>query len=166
MILSGNFVKNVATVAAALALVAFGGTMNTASAQAPAATPPAITLAQAKTMVDAAEAEARANNWNMTMIVTDAAGVPIYVRRMDNASPRSWDIGFAKAKTVVATGMSTIEYGQGVQNETIQPIEGGITFEGGLPIFRGTELIGAFGTSGARAEQDAQVSRAGIAALK
>lgn len=150
---------------AALAFVVTGGALTPASGQAAPAGPPALTLAQAQKMVDAAEAEARANSWNVTIVVSDVAGIPIYVRRIDGAAPRSWDIAYNKARTVVATGMSTIEFGRAVQAGTAQMIENGITFEGGLPIFRNGELIGGIGTSGARADQDAQVSRAGLAVL-
>ena len=42
-----------------------------------------LTMAQAQTAIDAAEAEARANDWNLTILVADADGVPVYMRRMD-----------------------------------------------------------------------------------
>lgn len=151
--------------AAAGALFGVSGAYTSAAAQAGEGAAPSLTLAQARQMVDAAEAEARANSWNVTIVVADVAGVPIYVRRIDGASPRSWDIALNKAKTVVATGMSTIEYGQAVSAGTVQAIENGITFEGGLPVRLGGEIVGGIGTSGVQSSQDAQISRAGLAAI-
>lgn len=137
-----------------------------ASAQMPGmAAAPRLSLEDATRVLDAAEAEARANQWNVTIVVTDAAGVPVYLRRLDSASPRSFDIAFAKARTSAATGLATIEYGQRVQAGTIEAVADGITFEGGLPIRVGGELVGAIGTSGVRANEDAQISRAGLAAI-
>jgi uncharacterized protein GlcG (DUF336 family) len=37
--------------------------------------------------------------------------------------------------------------------------------QGAVPIKRGNELLGAIGVSGARSEEDEEVSRAGVAAL-
>src|SRR5688572_17471859 len=73
------------------------------AAQAPAAAPPqALTYEMAVQVIDAAEAEARKNKWNVTIVVTDAAGVPVVLRRLTGASPRSYDIALRKAATVVA----------------------------------------------------------------
>jgi glc operon protein GlcG len=151
--------------AVATMFVAFAGTVSPVAAQSGGEDAPALSLAQARQMVDAAEAEARANEWNVTIVVTDVDGVPIYLRRLDGASPRSYDIAFNKARTVAATGMSTLEYGQALNAGTVQPIENGINFEGGLPIRLGGELVGGIGTSGVRSNEDAQISRAGLAAI-
>jgi uncharacterized protein GlcG (DUF336 family) len=45
-------------------------------------------------------------------------------------------------------------------------VPNGITFAGGVPIMRGSEFIGAIGTSGARASEDEQISKAGAAVIK
>lgn len=37
--------------------------------------------------------------------------------------------------------------------------------EGGVPIFVGTDIVGAVGVSGVKSDQDASIARAGIAAL-
>ena len=58
-------------------------------AQQPEATPQALTYDMALKAMDAAEAEARRNKWNVTIVVTDAAGIPMQLRRLDGASPRS-----------------------------------------------------------------------------
>ncbi len=138
-----------------------------ALAQAPAtAAPQALTYEMAVQVIDAAEADARKNKWNVTIVVTDAAGVPVALRRLNGASPRSYDIAMRKAATVVATKLTTAVYGEQLKAGTVKEVPNGITFAGGVPIMRGSEFIGAVGTSGVRAIEDEQISKAGASAVK
>jgi glc operon protein GlcG len=142
----------------------------TATAQTPAAqpapAPQALTYEMAVQVIDAAEAEARKNKWNVTIVVTDAAGVPVVLRRLTGASPRSYDIASRKAATVVATKLTTAVYGEQLKAGSVKEVPNGITFAGGVPIMRGSEFIGAVGTSGVRAIEDEQISKAGASAIK
>jgi len=136
-----------------------------AAATQPAA-PQALTYELAVQVIDAAEAEARKNKWNVTIVVTDAAGMPVVLRRLTGASPRSYDIASRKAATVVAAKMTTAEYGVKLKTKEVTEVPNGITFAGGVPIMRGTEFIGAVATSGVQAIQDEQISKAGASAIK
>ncbi|HWI18235.1 MAG TPA: heme-binding protein [Vicinamibacterales bacterium] len=158
-----------------LALMLMGVAFSTvaAFAQAPAApaaqTPPApqvMTYEMAVQVIDAAEAEARKNKWNVTIVVTDAAGMPVVLRRLTGASPRSYDIAMRKAATVVASKMTTAEYGAKMKEKAVTEVPNGITFAGGVPVMRGAEFIGAVGTSGVTAAQDEIISKAGAAVIK
>jgi glc operon protein GlcG len=152
-------------VAACLATVALGA--QAPAAQAPAAAAPqALTYEMAVQVMDAAEAEARKNKWNVTIVVTDAAGVPVVLRRLTGASPRSYDIATRKAATVVATKLTTAIYGEQLKAGGVKEVPNGITFAGGVPIMRGSEFIGAVGTSGVRAIEDEQISKAGASVIK
>ena len=138
-----------------------------AAAQTPAApAPQALTYEMAMQVIDAAEAEARKNKWNVTIVVTDAAGVPVVLRRLTGASPRSFEIASRKAATVVATKLTTAIYGEQLKAGTVKEVPNGITFAGGVPIMRGGEFIGAVGTSGVQAIQDEQISKAGASVIK
>ena len=137
-----------------------------AGAQQPAATPEALTYDMAVKAIDAAEGEARRNKWNVTIVVTDAAGIPMQLRRLDGASPRSYEIAMRKAATVAASKLATSAYGVQLKEGKVKEVPNGITFAGGVPIMRGGELIGAVGTSGVQAIQDEQVSQAGASAIK
>lgn len=139
-----------------------------AQAQAPAApaAPQVMTYEMAVQIIDAAEAEARKNKWNVTIVVTDAAGMPVVLRRLTGASPRSYDIAMRKAATVVAAKMTTAEYGAKLKEKAVTEIPNGITFAGGVPVMRGTEFIGAVGTSGVTAAQDEIISKAGAGVIK
>jgi glc operon protein GlcG len=125
----------------------------------------ALTLEQATTAMDAAVAEARSNGWNLTIVVAGADGIPILLRRMDGASPRSYDIAMAKVRTALAAGMPTGDYGQALAAGRTDTIPNGITFEGGYPLRRGGEIVGAMSASGARGSEDAQAVRAGMSAI-
>jgi glc operon protein GlcG len=136
-----------------------------ASAQA-TPSPASISTEVARQVIDAAEAEARANGWNVTILVVDTAGVPVYLRRMDGASPRSFDFAIGKARTSAATQLATREYAERVADGRMQPIEGGLTIEGGVPIRIGGSVVGAIGVSGVPAVSDGVIARAGVAAVE
>ena len=124
-----------------------------------------LTMEQAQVAMDAAEAEARANDWNLTILIVDAEGIPVYLRRMDGASARTYDIVGRKVHVVLTTGGTTLAYGRALAAGTTDSIPGGIHYEGGLPIRMNGELVGAMAASGARGSEDAQVVRAGLAAI-
>ncbi|MBU2099346.1 MAG: heme-binding protein [Gammaproteobacteria bacterium] len=126
---------------------------------------PALTLEMAERAMVAAMAESRANNWNLTIVIADVAGVPVMVHRMDGASARTFDIAMAKARVVTATGLSSGEYGRRLQAGEIAEVENGVTFAGGVPIMLNGERIGAITSSGARGVEDEQVSLAGAAVI-
>lgn len=145
--------------AATLAIAAFGIAVSATPASAQ------LTMAQAQTAVDAAEAEARANGWNLTIYVTDAEGVPIYLRRMDGASARTTEIVRMKVTVVMETGGTSGAYGEALAAGTVDTIPGGVTYAGGIPIIMNGEIVGAMAASGARGSEDAQAVRAGLAAI-
>lgn len=126
---------------------------------------PALNYAMAEQAMTAALAEARANNWNLTIVVADSTGLPVMIHRMDGASARTYDIALSKARVVIATGLSSGEYGRRLQAGEIAEVEGGVTFAGGVPVMRNGEMIGAITASGARGVEDEQVSLAGAAVI-
>jgi len=131
----------------------------------PAATHAQLNFETAEAAMDAAEAEARANGWNLTILIVDAEGIPIYLRRMDGAAVRTHDIVTRKVHVVLTTGGPSLAYGQALAAGTTDTIPGGIHYEGGLPIRMGGVLVGAMAASGATGAQDAQVVRAGLVAM-
>jgi uncharacterized protein GlcG (DUF336 family) len=124
-----------------------------------------LTMEQAQSAVDAAQAEAQANGWNLTIYVADAEGVPLYLRRMDGASARTADIVMRKVHVVITTGGTSGAYGAALAAGTMDSIPGGIHYEGGLPIVMNGEIVGAMAASGARGSEDAQAVRAGLVAI-
>ena len=130
---------------------------------------PAITLDAARKVMAAAEAEAARNQWPMVIAIVDSTGHLVMLHRMDQAQYGSSKIAPLKAETALDFRRSTKVFedaiaagGQGVRTVTMPNV---LALEGGLPILRNGEVIGAIGVSGMRSDQDAQVARAGIAAL-
>ncbi|MFL2553356.1 MAG: GlcG/HbpS family heme-binding protein [Candidatus Rariloculaceae bacterium] len=124
-----------------------------------------ITNAEAKVAVDAAEAEASSNGWNLAFVITDAEGAPIYVRRMDGVPTRNYNIAMNKVNTVITSGMDTPDYVAAVEEGRVEEIEGALPYDGGLILRRGGQVVGAFSASGARGHEDAQTVRTGMAAI-
>ena len=115
--------------------------------------------------MNAAEAYAREQGWNVTILITDQSNNVVMVRRLDGAGARTWDFATAKALVVNETSLSSGEYGLRREAGDIEEVEGGVTFAGGVPVFVNGQRIGAIATSGVRASQDEEVSIAGAEAI-
>ncbi|MFL2546910.1 MAG: GlcG/HbpS family heme-binding protein [Candidatus Rariloculaceae bacterium] len=149
----------------AVALLALTIVPTLQQAQAQDAPAPRIINAEAKAAVDAAEAEASSNGWNLAFVITDAEGTPIYVRRMDGVPTRNYNIAMNKVNTVITSGMDTPDYVAAVEEGRVEEIEGALPYDGGLILRRGGQVLGAFSASGARGHEDAQAVRAGMAVI-
>jgi uncharacterized protein GlcG (DUF336 family) len=127
--------------------------------------PSLMTYDMAATAMAAAEAHAKSKSWLMTIRITDQNNNVVMVHRMDNANPRTAQIAEMKTLTVIGSKMTSAEYGTKVQAGEIEAIEGAVTFGGGVPVYRGGQLIGAIAASGARPEEDQEVAEAGVKAI-
>ncbi len=128
----------------------------------------ALTVAAVKTMLAAAEAAARQNNWNLSIAVVDAGGDLVGFLKLDGASVGTVQISQGKARTAARFGRPTKVYADRVLSDTLTflSIDGLVALQGGLPIIVGGKVIGAVGVSGATSAQDEQVAAAAIAAIK
>jgi uncharacterized protein GlcG (DUF336 family) len=124
-----------------------------------------MTYELATRAMNAAESYAREQGWNVTILITDQSNNVVMVRRLDGAGARTWDFATAKALVVNETGLTSGEYGARREAGTIDEVEGGVTFAGGVPVFVNGQRIGAIATSGVRALQDEEVSVAGAEAI-
>lgn len=130
---------------------------------------PPIDLAAAKRVVEAAEAEAVANDWAVVIAVVDSGGNLVVLHRMDNAQLGSIPIAQSKAATAVRFKRPSREFEDAVEaggrNMRILAMEGLAPLNGGVPLEREGGIIGAVGVSGVLPTQDAQVAQAGADAL-
>ena len=124
-----------------------------------------MTYDLATSAMNTAEAYAREQEWNVTILITDQNNNPVMLRRIDGAGGRTFSFATAKALVVNETGLTSGEYGSRVQAGDIEEIEGGVTFAGGVPVYVNGQQIGAIATSGVRAAQDEEVSIAGVEAI-
>jgi len=130
---------------------------------------PPITLDAAKKVMAAAEAEAARNQWPMVIAIVDSTGHLVMLHRMDQAQYGSSKVAPLKAETALdfrrPTKVFEDSIAGGGQGGLIVTMPNVLALEGGLPILHNGDVIGAIGVSGMRSDQDAQVARAGIAAL-
>ena len=153
--------KKAWTSAAVLALAA------ALAANAQLAEKKVLTLAAAKKIAAAAEAEARKNNWSVVIAILDEGGHLLSLQRMDGVQIASIEIALKKAESAVLFKRPTKAFeDQLVGGRTaILKLPGAMPFEGGLPITAGEQVIGSIGVSGVTSQQDGQIAKAGLAAL-
>ena len=126
----------------------------------------ALTLAAAKTMAAAAEAEATANGWKLVIVILDDGGNLLYLQRMDGAQLASIQVAQAKARTALLYRRPTKEFADRMAaGNTPLAMPEVMPLEGGLPIVVNGVVIGSIAASGATGAQDAQASQKGIDAL-
>ncbi len=133
----------------------------------------AMTLAIARKIIAAGEAQAEKIGQPMNIAVVDAGGNLVAHVRMDGAWIGSVDIAINKAYTSRAFDISTKDLGEKSQPGGdffgIQVADGGrvMTFAGGIPLKdSGGNVIGAVGVSGGAGKQDQKVAEAAAAAFK
>ena len=125
-----------------------------------------LTLAAAKEMATAAEAEATRNGWNLVIVILDDGGNLLYLQRMDGVQLASLQVAQAKARTALIYRRSTKEFADRLATGTTPlAMPDVMPLEGGLPIVVDGQVIGSIAASGATGAQDAQASQKGSDAL-
>ena len=128
---------------------------------------PLLTLEDAQRMAAAAEAEAQSHQWNVVIAICDDGGHLLLLHRLDGVAPISSTIAPAKARAAALGKRETKLYedmiNQGRTAFLSAPLDG--MLEGGVPIIADGYVVGAIGVSGVKSSEDAQVARAGLAAL-
>ncbi|MEH2277783.1 MAG: heme-binding protein [Nostoc sp.] len=130
-----------------------------------------VSLDDARGILAAGEAKARAIGQPMNLAVIDAGGNLVAHIRMDRAWIGSIDISINKAFTARAFDLSTKSLAEdaqpGKQFYGIHASNGGriMIFAGGIPLQRDEQIVGAIGVSGGSGEQDQAVAEAAVAAF-
>jgi uncharacterized protein GlcG (DUF336 family) len=154
----------------ALLSMLFALCASSAMAQMPNPYGAPISLENAKKAAAAAAADARKNNWNMAIAITDIAGDLVYLEKMDATQTGSVKVAIGKARSAALFKRPTKVFQDAVASGggglRILALEGGVPLDGGLPIVMDGKIVGAIGVSGATGEQDAQCAKAGVDTLK
>ncbi|MFM8664946.1 MAG: GlcG/HbpS family heme-binding protein [Betaproteobacteria bacterium] len=131
-------------------------------------TKPYLSLEDVRRVAQAAEAEAMKNQWAVTIAITDEGGHLLWLQRLDGAPPVSAHIAPGKARTSALGRRESRVYeeiiNQGRTSFLSAPTIDAM-LEGGVPIMAQGHCIGAVGVSGVKSTEDAQIAKAGIAAL-
>ena len=119
-------------------------------------------------IIEAASAHAIKNNWAVTIAVTDDGGHLLGLSRLDGAAPISAHIAPAKAHAAALGRRETKGYEDMINNGRYAflsaPAVSGL-LEGGVPVVVEGQVVGAVGVSGVQASQDAEIGKAGAAAV-
>ncbi|MEO8298047.1 MAG: heme-binding protein [Burkholderiales bacterium] len=131
-------------------------------------TKPFLIAADVERVAQAAQAEAMRQGWKVSIAIVDDGGHLLHFMRLDGAAPMSATMSQAKAHTaavgrresrlfeeMIAGGRTAFLSAPGLQG----------LLEGGVPIVIDGHVLGAVGVSGVKSSEDAQVAKAGVAAL-
>ena len=129
---------------------------------------PALTLAAAKRIIAAAEAEALKNAWPVVIAVVDDGGHLLCLERLDNAQFASVEIAIQKARAAIAFKRPTKVWEEMLASgqQRVLNLAGVVTSEGGVPLTWKGQIVGAVGVSGVKPSEDGQTARAGAAVLE
>ena len=133
-----------------------------------------ITLEGATKMVRACETFAREKGLVVSVWVIDAAGTPIYMRRMEGSILRAVDFAFWKAETAIIWEGSTDPHNTDSLlgrvfvfrpgGESVLDRTGALLSGGGLPVRVNGVIVGAVGVGGAGTD-DETCAQAAVDAL-
>ncbi|WP_026354631.1 GlcG/HbpS family heme-binding protein [Massilia niastensis] len=125
-----------------------------------------LTLGDAKRIASAAESEAIAHGWAVSIAICDSGGHPLWLQRMDGAPLMSATVAPEKARTCVLSGKPSKSLEDMINNGRFAALSMPVVpLEGGVPIVVDGAIVGAVGVSGVKASEDAQVASAGVAAV-
>jgi uncharacterized protein GlcG (DUF336 family) len=136
----------------------------------------AISLDMAMTMAQGSLEKCRSLGYKCAITVLGATGRTIIAFEDDGANLHRFDVSRKKAYTALVYRRPSKDVVQGWSKKTAEPvplqegtmpnppIEGTIDMGGGMPIFAGTEVIGAIAVSGAPGwDMDEACAKAGLA---
>ncbi|GHC17417.1 heme-binding protein [Aidingimonas halophila] len=130
-------------------------------------TKPMLTLDDVNAILDAAQQEAAANSWNVTIAVADDGGYLLGLRRLDGAAPFSAGVAGEKARNAAIGRKETQVFEEMINNGRTAFVTAPMQalLSGGVPVLVDGQVAGSVGVSGVKPDQDVQVAKAGVAAI-
>ena len=125
----------------------------------------ALSIDDAKEIASACKACAVQNGWNVVIAIVDEGGHTMYLERLDGTQKASSVIAQEKAKTALLFKRPTqaIEAAVAKGRNVMMMLPGATPIEGGLPLVRDGQFVGAIGISGVQSHEDGVVAAAGVA---
>jgi uncharacterized protein GlcG (DUF336 family) len=129
-------------------------------------TKPTLTADDVEKMMAACTAEAKKNNWKVSIAIVDDGGRVWQLHRLEGAGAVTAEVAVGKAKTAAMMGRPSKMMEDRIKERPAFVLFPGILpIQGGVPILSGGECVGAVGVSGVQSHEDEQVANTGIAAL-
>jgi uncharacterized protein GlcG (DUF336 family) len=128
---------------------------------------PYLTLAAARRVAAAAEAEAARRGLGVVVAVVDEGGALLVLERLDAAQVASVEVAIAKARTAAIFRRPSRVFEEQVKNGRVSALAlpGAAALQGGLPLEYGGRVVGAIGVSGDAPQVDEDIAAVGVAAL-
>jgi len=139
-----------------------------AAAQFSTSTVPALSAADARRAAEAVAAECARRGVAPVCAVVDAGGDPMHIWRPDRAQVASVGVATDKARTAAIYRRPSKEFEDQASGGRASALHlaRAVPLQGGIPIVRESQVIGAVGVSGASsADEDQQLAVLGAAAL-
>jgi len=127
-----------------------------------------LEFADVAAIAAAAQAEAMKHNWAVSIAIVDDGGHLLSFQRLDGAAPVSAHIAPGKARTAALGRRESKVYEDminGGRSSFLSAPALEAMLEGGVPIMKDGQCLGAVGVSGVKSTEDAQVAKAGVAAI-
>ena len=127
-----------------------------------------LSLAAARKIVAAAEAEANARGVGVVIAVVDSSGTIIELTRMDTAQVASVNVGIGKAKTAAIYRRPSRDFEEQIKSGRIAALAlaDATPLQGGVPVLVDGNVVGAVGVSGDTPQVDEAIAIAGAAAVR
>jgi glc operon protein GlcG len=115
-----------------------------------------LSLDGARTVADAAAAEARKHNAGGAIAVVDAGGHLVYLARLDKTFPAASTVATEKARTAATFRRPTRDFENAIKSgrTSLLGVSVMTPLQGGVPIIVDGQVVGAVGVSGASSAQE------------
>jgi len=126
-----------------------------------------LNLAAIKTMVAAAEVEAKKQNVEVTICIVDESGNLLFLQKADGASLNTIQFAQKKARHAAFYGSASKNGADAMKKGNVEVLAFPDFFpnQGGLPILVDGKTLGGIAASGAKSEIDEAISQAALDAL-
>ena len=153
---------------AALALTMASALTSTGRAQSLILEKQVLSLAAARKIVAAAEADAQRRGVGVVIAVVDTSGTLIELTRMDTAQVASVNVGIGKARTAAIYRRPSRDFEEQIKSGRIAALAlaDATPLQGGVPVLVDGKVVGAVGVSGDTPQVDEAIAIAGAAALR
>lgn len=126
-----------------------------------------LSLAAARKIIAASEAEARTRGLGVVIVVVDDAGNIIQLSRMDEAQVASVNVGIGKARTAAIYRRPSRVFEEQIKNGRVAALAlaDATPLQGGVPVVMEGKVVGAVGVSGDSPQADEEIAMAGAKAV-
>jgi glc operon protein GlcG len=126
-----------------------------------------LSIEDARKIAGACRAKAGEQGWNVVIAIVDEGAHLMYLERMDGTQKASSVVAVEKARTALLfkRPTKTIEAAVLAGRVNMMMLPGATPIEGGLPLVRDGQFLGAVGISGVQSFEDGIVAEAGVSCL-